>query len=194
MPPPDAERVRTASRVFSDPRRAAEHLGVGEREYLELCRRFGVALPGGEELARWTLPPAGRFRRLLAWAADLVILVAIAGLAGLGSLDFGSAGGGAIVEGKLGPTAYLLLFLYFWMLEGRFGRTAGKWALGMRVVDEEGMQPSLLRALARTAIRFIPFEALAIFGAAGRCLHDTFSGTRVVVARRARTESGRAAG
>lgn len=77
------------------------------------------------------------------------------------------------------PTLIVPYHLFF---EGLWGRTPGKWLLGMRVVDAGGEAPGLLRVAGRTALRFVPFDAFSfLFTPTG--WHDRLSGTRVVRTR-----------
>jgi uncharacterized RDD family membrane protein YckC len=76
----------------------------------------------------------------------------------------------------------LPIFYYFGM-EAAFGRTLGKFLTGTRVVDKLGHKPTLLAIAGRTLCRAIPLEAFS-FLQKNSGLHDTLSGTRVVLAMR----------
>jgi uncharacterized RDD family membrane protein YckC len=80
-----------------------------------------------------------------------------------------------------------------WRLLERSGQTIGKKALGMKIVDLSGALPPFgklvaLRYVLPILIAQIPFlgglfalaDALFIFGAERRCIHDYLAGTRVV--------------
>jgi len=80
------------------------------------------------------------------------------------------------------------IFLYFVILEGVFGRTVGKWILGLRVVSKDEGKPGLLRALLRNFLRLV--DGLPVFSILGAVLikvtaektrvGDLVAGTRVV--------------
>ncbi|NCI48205.1 RDD family protein [Sediminibacterium soli] len=74
-----------------------------------------------------------------------------------------------------------ILFVYYTVFEGIFGRTPGKWLTYSRVVDARGRKPLFVAILLRSLVRitivdlfFIPFL--------GRPLHDYLSKTWVVEA------------
>lgn len=84
--------------------------------------------------------------------------------------------------------------LYFQI---RFGQSVGKRLLGIRVVRMDGQAPSLARILlhrnlAPMVLSRIPFaggvfglaDAVAIFGANSRCLHDHIADTKVIRVQR----------
>jgi uncharacterized RDD family membrane protein YckC len=59
----------------------------------------------------------------------------------------------------------LVILIYFVILEGVFGRTVGKWLLGLRVITIAGEHPGLLSALLRNLLRFVDgLPALNILG------------------------------
>ena len=80
----------------------------------------------------------------------------------------------------VGLLPYLLMFLYFVVLEGAFGWTPGKLVTGCRVVTAEGGKIGWGKALGRSLCRFIPFEAFSFLGAEARGWHDSIPGTYVV--------------
>jgi uncharacterized RDD family membrane protein YckC len=88
-----------------------------------------------------------------------------------------------------------LMYVFYLVFEGCFGRTPGKWIVGTRTVDLQGNAPTIKALLVRTLCRFIPFEAFSIFGAKAICWHDRFSDTRVLDLRKATDfRAGRLAG
>jgi len=70
----------------------------------------------------------------------------------------------------------LVSLVYFFVLEWRFGRTAGKLTLGLRVVGVDGHPPSMRAILIRTAGRIIDF--LPLFYLAGATALATSSTPR----------------
>lgn len=76
---------------------------------------------------------------------------------------------------------------YYVVMEGLFGFTFGKLVTGTRVVDERGGRPGWRQVLARTLMRFVPFEPLSLFFAEDgkvRGWHDRVAKTWVVRRRR----------
>lgn len=96
------------------------------------------------------------------------------------------------------PLCTLPAYLVQWFLLTTRGQTLGKIALGLRVVRLDGTLPGLLHGVvlrawpflvvhfATVAIapgQFLAIDALFIFGAGCRCLHDRLAGTRVVLSK-----------
>lgn len=90
----------------------------------------------------------------------------------------------------------LMLLLQGFPLYTR-GQTWAKWLLDIRIVDLQGKQPEfwrliVLRYLVPTALQSVPVlggafwlaNALFIFGAQRRCLHDYIAGTQVINVQR----------
>ena len=85
----------------------------------------------------------------------------------------------------------VLMFLYFVLLEGLLGATAGKRAMGLRVVGPDGRPPGLMRSAVRNLLRVV--DGLPAVGILGAVLiassqertrfGDRVAGTRVVHAR-----------
>lgn len=113
---------------------------------------------------------AGVGRRVLAFFIDMLVGLAVFGtVAGMGLLIFGLLAVGEELT-KTGPpqmtmaslvvvgagfvaSLALLSIAYFPVLEWRFGQTLGKYLLGIYVVGEDGLRPSL----PATIVRRIPF-------------------------------------
>ena len=82
----------------------------------------------------------------------------------------------------------MVIFIYFVVLEGVFGRTVGKRFLGLQVVREGAGNPGLLRALLRNLLRLV--DGLPAFNILGVVLimvspekarvGDVVAGTRVI--------------
>lgn len=70
---------------------------------------------------------------------------------------------------------------YFWGFEYFLQATPGKMATGCIVIDEYGERPSIWQILGRTAIRYIPFDALSFLGQSGRGWHDDWPETYVIL-------------
>jgi uncharacterized RDD family membrane protein YckC len=141
-------------------------------------------------------PLANRCKRFAARLLDVVLLV-VAFLPGLllmttaettaaGDAEGLAIGLGALLMGggALGLLGYQIALL------SREGQTVGKRALNLRVVDHrDGSNPGfaravLVREVLTAALGAVPFfsfaDALFIFGAERRCIHDHFAATKVV--------------
>lgn len=55
----------------------------------------------------------------------------------------------------------IVIFLYYFIMEAKCGKTVGKIILGMKVVDANGNKPSNGKIALRTICRFIPFDAFS---------------------------------
>lgn len=73
---------------------------------------------------------------------------------------------------------YGIYFLYYALGEYFFGGTLAKLIFGYRVIDSQAQKISFGKALLRSIIRFVPFEALSCIGERG--WHDTWTNTYVV--------------
>jgi len=89
---------------------------------------------------------------------------------------------------------YLLLpmgaFLYFSFLTAIFGRTLGKFLVGIKVIGSKGMHPpELITSMGRTLACLVSFSFLLagflapFFDAKQRAWHDILAGTRVIYQR-----------
>ena len=102
-------------------------------------------------------------RRVLATIIDLVLLGVVGSiLAAPGALIDGLADGRVSdgVSGLLfstgGLAAVIVAFGYFAIMEGRYGQTLGKMALGIKVVREsDGLAPGTRAAVLRTLMRIV---------------------------------------
>jgi uncharacterized RDD family membrane protein YckC len=128
------------------------------------------------------LGPASRWRRFGTLLVDYVCFFVLGFIAGLViAVLFGPRGAAVIRHIPNLVLGSVLVFLYYVAFEGIWSRTPGKWVLGTVVVSEAGTKPSLKQVLARTACRFIPFEAFSFLGDSG--WHDSIPGTRVMRCR-----------
>ena len=97
-----------------------------------------------------------------------------------------------------GLTAFAAYFGYYFLLEGAFGTTVGKWKFGLTVHDLEGRRCSWGQALVRTLLRLIevnpllgalPAALAIIFSRRKQRLGDMLAGTLVVDPREQRRAS-----
>ena len=102
-------------------------------------------------------------RRVLATIIDLVLLGIVGSLFTApgalidvwGSGQFSDAASGVLFSFG-GLAALLVTFAYFAVMEGRYGQTLGKMALGIKVVSEsDGRAPGTRAAVLRTLMRIV---------------------------------------
>ena len=102
-------------------------------------------------------------RRGLAAIIDVLLLGVVASLLtapgalvdGWGSGQFSDAASGVLFSFG-GLAALLVYFAYFTIMEGRYGQTLGKMALGIKVVREgDGRVPGTKAAVLRTLMRIV---------------------------------------
>lgn len=93
------------------------------------------------------------------WAATLIDSVVMFGFLMCCEAFLGNA-----IYQKLLPILLFLLALYYPVLEGLEGGTAGKFILGIRVVDYDGHRPGILKALVRTLTRLVEVNPFCVGG------------------------------
>ena len=76
--------------------------------------------------------------------------------------------------------SFLILLLYYIVMEGISNQTVGKFLTRTRVVSEHGGKPAFMNIVGRSFCRLIPFEAFSFLGSANKGWHDTMSKTKVV--------------
>jgi len=111
---------------------------------------------------------AGPFRRLPAYLIDVavrwgfLIALAIAVVMVLGMIGGGPAGPFLMAGSMI--TYFVVTWFYGTILETYFnGRTVGKWACGIRVIDVDGRPINGARALIRNLLRVADLAPLAAF-------------------------------
>jgi uncharacterized RDD family membrane protein YckC len=138
--------------------------------------------------------PASLWRRVTAWLIDVALLG--------GVVTAMLVGGAQVIAGGLSlqklpsifvPAALLVallafvyssLFAFIWG-----GRTPGRRALGLHLVDDSGHAPGPMRALLRGVLSLVSFGLflagfwVALFDRRGQTLHDKLSSTFVVQLR-----------
>ncbi|NLJ35961.1 MAG: hypothetical protein GX358_07015 [candidate division WS1 bacterium] len=87
--------------------------------------------------------------------------------------------------------SFIVLILYFGIMNGRYGATLGKMALGLRVVSVTGLRISVGDGLKRAAVQFLLhsftfglFYITVAINKEHRGWHDRIAGTRVIYTRR----------
>jgi len=132
------------------------------------------------------LEPAGAGSRFLAVLLDALITMTIASTISLVTRALTTAG----IAGAVFLTSSFLLTWswHVWFETRGHGRTPGKRALSLRVVDARGLPVSLYQSLARNIVRVIDFApafygvaaAVSLFDPARRRLGDIVAGTLVI--------------
>jgi uncharacterized RDD family membrane protein YckC len=87
---------------------------------------------------------------------------------------------------------FIIIVLYFILLEGIRGATIGKWMAGTRVVNLDGGKPGITKSIIRNVLRAV--DSLPAFNIAGVILiarskerarfGDRVAGTRVIIVHR----------
>ena len=123
---------------------------------------------------------ASPLKRLYAFGIDVLVLYSLI-------IFTKRIFGDAVWAPDAAPQDIFILFGYFVIPTGIFGRTPGKWVAGLRVVDTEGRNPGVAVAIPREMIgRFVATITLGI-GLAWSVLdprrqgwHDKIAGTLVI--------------
>ncbi len=142
-----------------------------------LYSRFTGRKAESAEIKKDSLTSVSRLRRLTNFSVDFLIVInaIVTGIAYY-----------AITIEWYAPFENWLLFsvgtiiLYYWTLEGFFGRTIGKLLTGTKVVAADGSRVDASAIFVRTLIRLIPFEVFSFLGASDSGWHDRWSKTVVV--------------
>ena len=121
---------------------------------------------------------AGPFRRLPAYAIDLAIRWGIIAVVGF-TLLFLSAVNFSLLGPFLVAAMFLTYFLVSWfygtVMETYFnGRTIGKWASGIRVIDIDGKPINGKRAMIRNLLRIADFAPIAALGSLSEAVPPVF--------------------
>jgi uncharacterized RDD family membrane protein YckC len=108
-------------------------------------------------------------RRVVAIIIDGILLCIVGGLISLPSIVAQGGGDGNIVSGALGGLAglfsFVLFLAYYTFMEGYYGQTLGKMALGIKVIREDsGQAPGFGKAAIRTVLRIIDGIAFYLVG------------------------------
>ncbi|MGB5417336.1 RDD family protein [Algibacter sp.] len=76
--------------------------------------------------------------------------------------------------------SYLLMFIYFFLMESLTNRTLGKYVTKTMVIMANGDMPTNQDIVKRSLCRLIPFDGLSFLGTNGKGWHDSMSNTFVV--------------
>ncbi len=123
---------------------------------------------------------ASPLKRLYAFGIDALIIYSII-------IFTKRVFGDAVWTTDAAPQDIFILFGYFVLPTGFFGRTPGKWVAGLRVVDTEGHNPGIALAIPREMVgRFVATIAAGIglawsvFDPKRQGWHDKIAGTLVI--------------
>jgi len=75
---------------------------------------------------------------------------------------------------------YLLMFLYYLILELFFRQTIGKMITKTIVVKKDGSRASSLNILIRSVLRLIPIDNISYLFGTERGFHDVLSSTKLI--------------
>jgi uncharacterized RDD family membrane protein YckC len=116
-----------------------------------------------------------RFANLI---IDSIVFYALAALAGV---VLALTGNVQVATGPIASNviAFLIILIYYMVMEGATGVTIGKLITKTKVVTESGDKPSFGQIAGRSFCRLIPFEAFSFLGG-NPGWHDTITSTFVV--------------
>lgn len=122
---------------------------------------------------------AGPFRRLPAYLIDvivrytIIVVMVIVLLLIVGMIDWDTLGGFAFAFGLV--SYFLISWFYGAAMETYFnGRTIGKWACGIRVIDVDGCPITGRRAIIRNLLRIADLAPLAAITSLGEDVPPVF--------------------
>lgn len=128
----------------------------------------------------YPLDIASPLKRLYAFSIDVLIIYSMI-------IFTKRLFGDAVWAPDAAPQDIFILFGYFVLPTGIFGRTPGKWVAGLRVVDTEGRNPGVAVAIPREMVgRFVATIAAgiglawAVFDPKRQGWHDKIAGTLVI--------------
>ena len=77
-------------------------------------------------------------------------------------------------------SVYLVLFMYYFILETYSGQTIGKRFTKTKVVSRDGSKPSIFKILMRTLLRLVPVDPMSYCFGFEDGFHDKVSSTRLI--------------
>jgi len=119
------------------------------------------------------------WKRLLAWLIDQALLLTPVLLSVYPSLE------DPYLYVEITEALLLINLVYFTLVEGTFGRSFGKWVMGITVYDEKGRRVGFSKAMLRRIGLITPilgiFDAVAIMATSRKQrLFDVMAGTVVI--------------
>ena len=128
----------------------------------------------------YPLDIASPFKRLYAFGIDVLILYSLI-------IFTKRLFGDNVWSTTAAPQDIAVLLAYFIIPTGLFGRTAGKWVAGLRVVDTDGRVPGIAVAIPRevvgrlvSVLAFTLGLAWIVFDKRRQGWHDKIAGTLVI--------------
>ena len=174
-PAPDRTRIQADLRAHLQ-----EGMAQGE-DMLTMVERMGDPREvAAEFMSQLPLVYASFWRRLAAFAIDMLLILLFGGLGGILFVLLTNSvpqhptttweqiwGGAVILLAVIGANACIAMIIaYFPVLEARFGKTLGKRLLHLRVCTEEGLPIGAMQAFVRRLsfyFEILPIDALFIF-------------------------------
>lgn len=172
-PPQERKRIQSDLTTHLN-----EAIAAGEPPKQVIARMGTPVEVASEFMGQMPLHYAGFWRRLAAYAIDLAIVAAAAGvfviiaIVSINLVPRNPTGldwlTGALLLALVASAALVvmgLFLLYFPILEGRYGQTAGKHLLGLKVLKENGLPAGYKEAFIRRLpfyFRILPIDALFI--------------------------------
>lgn len=159
-----------------------------------MTARVEAAPPRAKLQSRTAIQSFARFRApfALRCGAILIDYIILVGIVAFSTLVSRLLGGGTRSAGNTSETAGIILMIVvaaldLGVLPGLTGITVGKWATGLRILRDDGMEIGIGRAFLRHFVGYpLSFITLglgflaAAFTTRGRGLHDLIAGTIVV--------------
>lgn len=172
---PERDRARFAMDLQAH---VQEAVAAGESPRAVLARMGTPAEVAAEFMVQVPLTYASFWRRVAAYAIDLVVVMIVAGVFGILAIlpanlvprhpvgaDWVVGGALILLIVAMTSAALGVILLYFPVLEGRFGQTVGKRLLGLTVLKESGLPIGYGEAFLRRLsyyFEFLPLDALFV--------------------------------
>lgn len=117
---------------------------------------------------------------VVAFYALMFIAGAVAGLVTMAIVpEFNSTGAGGSIQLLFLFIYFLIIILYYTLLEGSKGKTLGKLVTKTKSIQIDGSPLGYKKAFLRSLCRFIPFEFISVFFG-GMMWHDQWTYTMTV--------------
>lgn len=134
-----------------------------------------------DEMESRNYEDAGKGKRFLNYIIDFIGMMILGFILGV---VLGLVGLGDVIESINNYiVGFILILIYYPLLEGTTGRSLGKLITGTKVTMEDGSEPDFGTIMKRTFCRLIPFEGFTFLGD-NPGLHDRISNTRVVLVKK----------
>ena len=126
------------------------------------------------------VPVASKSKRFTNFVIDVILLFPFAMFIGVIIGIFDPYFFDYMSETEMNLMGYLIFVIYYSFFEITFGKTIGKMISGTKIIDVNGLNPTIGAIIGRSFCRIIPFEAFSFLGSSGIGWHDSISGTLVV--------------